>query len=78
MDLSMPVMDGLTAVRQLRADPRTANLTVIGVTAHGKTHPAVGQFQAACDLLLEKPIEPDVLLEQMRKAMKLTKTEDRC
>jgi two-component system, sensor histidine kinase len=80
MDLSMPVMDGLSAVRQLRADPRTANLTVIGVTAHGRTHPAVGQFQAACDLLLEKPIEPDVLLEHMRKAMNVAmkKIEGRC
>jgi CheY-like chemotaxis protein len=70
MDLSMPVMDGLTAVRRLRADPRTAATPVIGVTAHGTTHPAVSQFRAACDLLLEKPIEPQILLEELRRVLK--------
>jgi CheY-like chemotaxis protein len=70
MDLSMPVMDGLSAVQRLRSDPRTADVTVIGVTAHGRTHPAVGEFQAACDLLLEKPIEPETLLDHMRRALK--------
>jgi CheY-like chemotaxis protein len=70
MDLSMPVMDGLTAVRRLRADPRTARTTVIGVTAHGSTHPAVGSFRAECDLLLEKPVEPHILLENLRLVLK--------
>jgi CheY-like chemotaxis protein len=70
MDLSMPVMDGLSAVQRLRADPRTADLTVIGVTAQGITHPCVGEFRAACDLLLEKPVEPEILLNHMRRALK--------
>jgi CheY-like chemotaxis protein len=75
MDLSMPVMDGLTAVRRLRADPRTAELTVIGVTAQGRTHPAVGEFREACDLLLEKPIEPEALLEHLRLALRSPRVE---
>jgi two-component system response regulator MprA len=70
MDLSMPVMDGLTAVRRLRADPRTATTTVIGVTAYGTSHPSVGPFRAACDLLLEKPVEPHILLEHLRRVLK--------
>lgn len=70
MDLSMPVMDGLTAVRALRADPRTAATTVIGVTAQGRSHPAVAEFQNACDVLLEKPLEPEMLLEHMRRALR--------
>jgi CheY-like chemotaxis protein len=78
MDLSMPIMDGLTAVRQLRADPRTADLTVIGVTAQGRTHPAVGEFRAACDLLLEKPIDPETLLEHMRTALRPPPKPEHC
>ena len=70
MDLSMPVMDGLTAVQRLRADPRTATTTVIGVTAHSATHPAVEPFRAVCDLLLEKPVEPEILLEHLRRVMR--------
>jgi two-component system cell cycle response regulator DivK len=70
MDLSMPVMDGLTAVRRLRADPRTATTTVIGVTAYGSSHPAVGSFRAECDLLLEKPVEPQILLEHLRRVLR--------
>lgn len=74
MDLSMPVMDGLTAVQRLRADPRTADLPVIGVTAHNGTHPAVGEFRAVCDLLLEKPVEPEILLEHLRRILKPAKS----
>lgn len=70
MDLSMPVMDGLSAVRLLRSDPRTAGTTVIGVTAQGRTNPAVADFRQACDLVLEKPLEPEVLLQQMRYALR--------
>ena len=70
MDLSMPGMDGLSAVRKLRADPRTADLTVIGVTAQGRTHPAVVDFAQACDVVLEKPLEPEILLDQMRRALR--------
>jgi two-component system, cell cycle response regulator DivK len=69
MDMSMPVMDGLSAVQRLRSDPRTSDLTVIGVTAHGRTHPAFGAFEAACDLLLEKPVEPETLLVQLRRVL---------
>ncbi len=70
MDLSMPVMDGLSAVRKLREDPRTSGLTVIGVTAQGRTHPSVVDFRHVCDMVLEKPIDPETLLEQMRRAMR--------
>lgn len=70
MDLSMPVMDGLSAVLRLRSDPRTWDVTVIGVTAHGRTHPAFGEFEAVCDLLLEKPVEPEVLLTQLRSVLR--------
>ncbi|MEN3339918.1 MAG: two-component system, cell cycle response regulator DivK [Acidobacteriota bacterium] len=74
MDLSMPVMDGLSAVRRLRSDPRTSDVTVIGVTAHGRNHPAFKEFEAACDLLLEKPVEPEMLLMQLRKVLKRERT----
>ncbi len=70
MDLSMPVMDGLSAVRKLREDPRTSGLTVIGVTAQGRTHPSVADFRNACDVVLEKPLDPETLLVQMRRAMR--------
>jgi CheY-like chemotaxis protein len=69
MDLSMPVMDGLTAVQHLRADPRTADTTVIGVTAHGGTHPAVSEFGEVCDLVLQKPLEPEALLRHLRSVL---------
>ena len=70
MDLSMPVMDGLSAVRQLRADPRTCGLTVIGVTAQGRSNPEVADFRQACEVVLEKPIAPEMLLVHMRRALR--------
>src|SRR3954453_19129785 len=72
VDLSMQVSDGVSAVQRLGSDPRTSDLTVIGVTAHGRTHPAFGAFEAACDLLLEKPVEPETLLVQLRRVLSPT------
>jgi CheY-like chemotaxis protein len=56
MDLSMPLMDGLTATKTIRTSERENHVPIIAVTAHGKR---VYQkaIDAGCDDLLEKPID---------------------
>ena len=36
MDLSLPVMDGWEAIRRLKADPETATIPIIALTAHAR------------------------------------------
>src|ERR1043165_2610782 len=38
MDIQLPGIDGITALKQLRADPQTKNIRVIAITASAMTH----------------------------------------
>jgi CheY-like chemotaxis protein len=68
MDFSMPGMDGAAAARALRADPRTANIPVVGLTAHG-TAADRHNFHEVCVSVLEKPLRPEAVLEALRLAV---------
>lgn len=57
MDVQLPDMDGLEATRALRADPETATIPVIAVTAHVKKDDEERCLAAGCALHLAKPID---------------------
>ena len=56
MDVHMPVMDGLSAIKLLRADPRTARLPIIAVTALAMAEDRQRCLDAGADDYLSKPI----------------------
>lgn len=58
MDLTMPVIDGLEATRMLKADPVTAAIPVIALTAHGMAEDRAAAEAAGCASFLAKPVEP--------------------
>ena len=57
MDMNLPVVDGWEATRQLKADPATASIPVIGLTAHAMTGDRERGMEAGCDEYDIKPIE---------------------
>lgn len=61
MDMQMPVMDGETATRQLRADPRHAGLPIIAMTANAMQADRERCFAAGMNDHVPKPIDPEVL-----------------
>ncbi len=65
MDLSMPVMDGWEATRRLKADPATASIPVIAITAHAMEGDRQRAMEAGCDDFETKPVKLDRLLEKM-------------
>jgi CheY-like chemotaxis protein len=62
MDLGLPVMDGWEATRRLKADPRTASVPVIALTAHAMADDRMRALEAGCDDFDTKPIDMERLL----------------
>lgn len=56
MDLSLPVMSGWEATSRLKADPETANIPVIALTAHAMEGDERRAREAGCDDYVSKPI----------------------
>lgn len=67
MDISLPVMDGLEATRRIRANPTTAGIPVLAVTAHARDTDRATVLGAGCDHYLAKPVEPRKLVEEVAR-----------
>ena len=65
MDMSLPVIDGWEATRRIKADPQTASIPVIALTAHAMTGDRERALAAGCDDYDTKPIEFNRLLEKI-------------
>ena len=61
MDLAMPQIDGITAIRRIKADARAWRSRVILLTGHPHQTVERGALQAGADLFLTKPCLPQVL-----------------
>lgn len=66
MDVMMPVMDGLTATRALRSDPRWAALPILMLTAKAMPDDQQRCLEAGANDYMAKPIDVDKLLSLVR------------
>ncbi len=69
MDVQMPGMDGLSATRLLKADPMTAHVKVVALTALAMKGDAERILAAGCDAYLAKPYHYNELISAVDRAL---------
>ncbi len=75
LDVMMPNLDGIEALRQMREDPRTSHVPVMLLTARVQTGDAITGLDAGADDYLTKPFDPDELVARVRAAIRRADTQ---
>ena len=71
MDIQLPGMDGITALKQLRADPKTKNIRAIAITASAMTHNRTTMLAEGFDGYQTKPISLKDFLGEVKRVLEL-------
>jgi CheY-like chemotaxis protein len=66
MDLSLPVIDGWEATRQVKSDPATQAIPVIALTAHAMADDERKALAAGCDDFDTKPVDLPRLIAKIQ------------
>ena len=69
IDLNMPVMGGIEAIKVIRRDPALARLKILVFTADAKPDVRDGALAAGADGCLQKPIKLDEFSATIRQAL---------
>jgi CheY-like chemotaxis protein len=69
MDMSLPVLDGWEATRQLKGVPETQSIPVIALTAHAMSGDREKAMEAGCDDYDTKPLELPRLLGKIESIL---------
>ena len=79
MDLSLPGMDGLEATKALKADPQTAAIPIVAVTAHAMKGDEQKALDAGCEGYITKPIDtrmfPMLVMQVLEQAVQRNKPQ---
>jgi two-component system, cell cycle response regulator len=67
MDVQLPGQDGLSLTRQLKADPSTAGILIVALTAHAMAGDEELALAAGCSGYISKPINTRTLGDQVRE-----------
>ncbi|MCZ6743773.1 MAG: PleD family two-component system response regulator [Alphaproteobacteria bacterium] len=76
LDVMMPEMDGFEACRRLKAEPKTAHIPVVMVTALSDIHDRVTGLEAGADDFLTKPVDDIALLARIKSLVRLKMVVD--
>lgn len=69
MDIQMPGMDGLELTRRIKAEPATAAIPVVALTAYAMSGDEARAKEAGCDAYVTKPIDTRALPQLISKLL---------
>jgi CheY-like chemotaxis protein len=76
MDIMMPEMDGLSAIREIKREEATKAIPVIVITANPQYHLSQQESEwAGATIFLTKPFGPNSLVEAIKRLVPLPKVE---
>ncbi len=75
-DIMMPVMDGITLVKELKKKPDTAVLPIILLTARAGEESRIKGYETGADDYLVKPFSAKELMARIQSQIKITKTRN--
>lgn len=67
LDIQLPVMDGHEVARRLKQAEETKTIPIVAVTSYAMAGDRETILAAGCEGYIEKPIDPDSFVEQVRK-----------
>ena len=67
MDIQLPIMDGYTATRRIKADRALRSIPIIAVTSYALSGEDKKAREAGCDDYIPKPYSPRELLAKVRQ-----------
>jgi len=75
MDVQLPGQDGLTLTRQLKADPATAAIPIVALTAHAMPGDRELALDAGCVGYISKPIDTRTFSDEVRGYLQVVSLE---
>jgi len=76
LDIMMPGMDGFEVCERVKADPKTAHIPIVMVTALTDATDRVRGLEAGADDFLSKPVNDTALMARVRSLVRLKMTVD--
>ena len=75
MDINLPGINGIQALRILRKDPITAHIPVLAISANAMPHDIKKGLEAGFFRYLTKPIKVDEFMDALDTALELAEKE---
>ena len=76
MDINLPGMSGIQALKILREDPLTAHIPVLAISANAMPHDIRKGLEAGFCRYLTKPIKVDEFMEALDEALELAENNE--
>lgn len=77
LDIQLPNMDGYAVAQEIKANPGLDGIPIIAVTSYAMAGDRERIIAAGCEGYIEKPIDPDTFMRQVKQFLPPSSTKNR-